>query len=264
MFHWDAVSSMAERVAGLIRSVPDPGVPALGSWDAGQLAAHMTHVFELDRDLLDEVPSPLADLAELAHFTGARVGDESVCDLAALATRVEAAAAAFLARAAGMDGSEPRMWLGGAKVTSSTLACHIVSESMVHGLDLARAAGLRWSVEKSDALLAFEGFICPMYQALGRPEFAVDQRRAAGLRACYDVRVRGGSRIFLVFADGGLTIEPPSRRRVDCHISIDPRALMLLSWHRAGLAGPILKGQVVPWGRKPWLAPRLPGLLQLP
>ena len=39
---------------------------------------------------------------------------------------------------------------------------------------------------------------------------------------------------------------------------------MLLAWHRTGLAGPVLKLQVLPWGRRPWLALRLPGLLRLP
>lgn len=268
MFNWNevrgAVSTMAVRVAELFRSVPDPGVPALGAWDAGGLAAHMTHVFELGRDLLQEVPSPLADLADLGEFTQAMVRDESAYDLPALAARVVAAAEEFLTTAAHLNGTEPRMWLGGVKVTSRVLAAHIVSESTVHGLDLARATGRPWPLSPADALLAFEGFIRPMYEALAQPDFAVDQRKAAGLRACFDVRLRGGSRWYFVFADGGLTIEPPGDRPVDCHLSIDPRALMLLAWHREGLVRPILKGQVIPWGRKPWLAPKLPGLLQLP
>lgn len=259
-----AVSTMAARVAELFRSVPDPAVQALGAWDAGGLATHMTHVFELGRDLLQEVPSPLADLADLAEFTEAMVRNEPADDLPALAARVEAAAQEFLTTAAHLHGTEARMWFGGVKVTSGVLAAHIVSESTVHGLDLATAAGQAWPLAPTDAVLAFEGFIRPMYEALAQPDFAVNQRKAAGLRACFDVRLRGGSRWYFVFAGGGLTIEPPSDRPVDCHMSIDPRALMLLAWHRIGLARPILKGQVVPWGRRPWLAPKLPGLLQLP
>ncbi len=103
-----------------------------------------------------------------------------------------------------------------------------------------------------------------MYQSLGRPRWAVDQVRAAGVTACYDVRLRGGSRLFFAFADGGLSIEPPSDRPVDCRLWIDPRALMLLAWHRTGLARPVLTGQVVPWGRRPWLSFRLPGLIKTP
>jgi hypothetical protein len=259
-----AVASMASRITRLVRSVPDVDAPALGVWTAGQVAAHITHVFEVDRDLLHEVPSPLADLADLAELTQAKVRDEDVCDPEALAGRVEAAGAAFLETAARLDGTEPRMWIGGVKATPSLLACHILNESMVHGLDLARASGRPWPIEQREARLAFLGFISPMYRALGRPAFAVDQERAAGVQACYDVRIRGGGRVFLVFDNGGLTIEDPSDRRVDCHLWADPRAVMLLAWHRTGLAGPVLKGQVFPWGPKPWLAFRLPGLLKLP
>jgi hypothetical protein len=257
---------MATRVAALIRSVPDPAVGTLGVWDAGQLSAHMTHVFEVDLDLIIERPSPLADLDDLAELTQSRVRDESTYDREALAARVEAAAEGFLAAAAALDGTEPRFWLGGAKVTASVLACHIVSESLVHGLDLSRATGggRAWPVEREHARMAFEGFICPMYRALGRPDYAVHQQRAAGLRACYDVRIRGGGRLFFVFHDGGLTMEEPSSRRVDCHLSIDPRALVLLAWHRTGLAPTIFKGQVFPWGRRPWLSFRLPGLIATP
>jgi len=255
---------MATRIAGLIRSTGDAERPALGVWRAGELAAHITHVFEVDLDLLNQVESPLADLDDLSELTQTRVRDEAVHDPAALAERVEAAAGAFLSTARRLDGHEPRMWLGGVKATSSLLACHIVSESLLHGLDLARATGQRWPFERRDARLAFEGFITPMYRSLGRPEFAVNQAKAAGVSACYDLRVRGGRQVYFVFAGGGLTIEPPSDRPVDCHLSIDPRALMLLAWHRVGLAPPILKGQVIPWGRRPWLAFRLPGLIKTP
>jgi hypothetical protein len=228
------------------------------------LAAHLVHVFEIDRDLLNEAPSPLEHIADLWQLTQAKVRDEAVCDPPALADRVESAAAAFLSAASELNGAEPRMWVGGVKVTATALAGHILNESMIHGLDLARATGQRWPVLAADARLAFLGFICPMYRSLGQPDFAVNQQRAAGVHAVYDVRVRGGGRVFLVFADGGLVIEDPSERKVDCHLWADPRAVMLLAWHRTGLAGPVLKGQVLPWGRRPWLAFRLPGLLQLP
>jgi hypothetical protein len=259
-----AVATMASRISTLLRSSFDPEAAALGVWRAGELAAHITHVFEVDLDLINQVDSPLADLDDLSELTQTRVRDEAVHDPDALARRVDVAAGAFLSVAQGLDGNESRLWLGGVKATASLLACHIVSECMVHGLDLARSTGQHWKVERRHALLAFEGFICPMYRSLGRPEFAVIQERAAGVTACYDLRVRGGRRVFFAFAGGGLTIEEPSDRRVDCHLSVDPRALMLLAWHRVGLAPSILKGQVIPWGRRPWLSFRLPGMIKTP
>ena len=256
-----AVASMASRVSSLIRSLPDVDAPSLGVWTAGQLAAHITHVFEVDLDLLNERPSPLDDLADLGELTQARVRDEAVRDLPALADRIERAAAEFLRIGGAMTGAEPRLWFSGVKGTATLLAGHIMNESMVHGFDLA---GRRWKIEQRDARVAFEGFICPMYRALGRPGFAVHPVKAAGVRATYDIRVRGGGRWFFVFDNGGLVIEEPSDRPVDCHLWADPRAVMLLAWHRTPLAVPVAKMQVFPWGRRPWLAFRLPGLLKLP
>jgi hypothetical protein len=256
-----AVESMASRISSLIRSIPDPDAPALGVWTKGQLAAHVTHVYEVDLELLNEIPFALDDLSDLGELTQAKVRDEAVCDPPALADRIERAAAEFLRIGRAMSGAEPRLWFGGVKATATLLAGHIMNESMVHGFDLA---GGRWKIEQRDARVAFEAFICAMYPLLARPEFAVHPEKAAGVRATYDIRVRGGGRWFFVFDDGGLHIEEPSDRRVDCHLWADPRAVMLLAWHRTGLAGPVFKLQVFPWGRKPWLAFRLPGLLKLP
>jgi hypothetical protein len=259
-----AVETMASRISALIRSSHDADAAALGVWRSGELAAHITHVFEVDLDLINQLESPLADLDCLAELTQTRVREEPVHDASALARRVEEAAAAFVAVGRSLDGTEPRLWLGGVKATATLLACHIINESLIHGLDLARATGQRWPFEREHALLAFEGFICPMYQSLARPAWAVNQEKAAGVTACYDLRLRGGRRVFFAFEGGGLTIEEPSDRRVDCHLSIDPRAIMLLAWHRVGLAPPILKGQVIPWGRRPWLSFRLPGMIKTP
>ncbi len=104
---------MAGRISALIRSVGDVDAPALGVWTAGELAAHLTHVFEIDLDLLNEVESPLADLDDLAEMTRVRVRDDAARDPLALARRVDEAAAAFLAVAEGLDGTESRLWLGG-------------------------------------------------------------------------------------------------------------------------------------------------------
>ncbi len=111
---------MASRISSLIRSIPDPGAPALGVWTAGQLAAHITHVYEVDLDLLNEVPTPLDDLCDLAELTQAKVRDEAVCEPLALADRLERAAAEFLRIARGMRGTEPRLWVAGIKVTAVT------------------------------------------------------------------------------------------------------------------------------------------------
>ena len=59
----------------------------------------------------------------------------------------------------------------------------------------------------------------------------------------------------------------PSRRdgeSVDCHVSADPVALLLVAYGRRSQWVPILTGRLVAWGRKPWLGVRLVRYLVAP
>jgi hypothetical protein len=92
----------------------------------------------------------------------------------------------------------------------------------------------------------------------------LDAEQAAGLRATYDIRLRGGDRFYFIFNDGALTIEEPSARKVDCHISADPVAFLMVAWSRQSQWSAIAKGKLLAWGRKPWLGPRFRGLMRNP
>jgi len=96
------------------------------------------------------------------------------------------------------------------------------------------------------------------------PRFPVDQEQAAGVRACFDIRVRRTGRVFLILDDGAMRIEPPSSRRVDCHLSAEPAALFLLIWSRTSEWPGVLSGRLALWGRRPWLGVRLPQMLRNP
>jgi len=92
----------------------------------------------------------------------------------------------------------------------------------------------------------------------------VDQEKAAGVHATYDIRLRGGGRAFFVFDDGFLTVEGPSSRRVDCHLSADPTALLLVAWDRQSQWPAIAKGKLMAWGRRPWLGIQLRSFMRNP
>jgi hypothetical protein len=122
------------------------------------------------------------------------------------------------------DASSP--WLvQGIAVPRVTLACHILSESLVHGYDIAKALRVRWTIEPAHAALALMGFAFPL---LVRPDLhaLVDQDSARGFDACYEVRVRGAGRVS--------------------------------QWPV------IVTGRLFAWGRRPWLAPRLRQVLRNP
>jgi hypothetical protein len=92
----------------------------------------------------------------------------------------------------------------------------------------------------------------------------VNRAEAAGLQATYDIRLRGHDRLNYIFDDGSLTVEEPSARRVDCHISADPTAFFMVFWQRQNQWNAIAKGQLIAWGRKPWLGLKFRSLLRNP
>ncbi len=143
------------------------------------------------------------------------------------------------------------------------LTCHLLNETVVHGYDIARAVGLPWLIDPSHAALIFQGFLLELFQALPPRTFVI-QEKAADLRARYEVRLRGAGRFLVVFDDGSMTVEAPSSRRVDCHLSADPVAFLLVAWARTNQWRAISKGQLVAWGRRPWLGVQLRGFLRSP
>ncbi|MGH9180114.1 MAG: SCP2 sterol-binding domain-containing protein, partial [Acidimicrobiales bacterium] len=181
-----------------------------------------------------------------------------------LADRIAARAEEYFALSAGASADDRRAWLvEGAEVRLSALTCHLLNETIVHGWDIARGDGQCWDIPAAHAAMVFEGFLVPVLQALG-PRDMVDQQVAAGLRATYELSLRGAGRHVWVFDDGALTIEAPSSRPVDCFISADPVALLLVTWGRQNQAPAIVKRQLVVSGPKAWLGPKFRSLMRNP
>lgn len=273
--HWvparRAVEAVVPRLTTMMRSVRDPGAPALGVWSVAEVATHLSQAWEVvprlaarESNPLGDQFLPLGDIVELADGAAAAVAQEPERDLRVLADRIEASATEFLRTCETVRTDERNPWLvEGAKVSRATFVCHLLNESVVHGYDIARPEGRPWAIDGSHAALIVLGFLFPVLQALD-PRAMVDQDKAAGLRACFEVRVRGSAqRVYLVFDDGALTAgtRRPARK-VDCHLSVDPTAFLLVAWDRTSQWGPIAKGRMVAWGRKPWLGLRFRSLLR--
>src|SRR5262249_62417017 len=110
--------------------------------------------------------------------------------------------------------------------------------------------------EPPDAAAVLNGFIMQVVRAL-RPTDLVEDR-AGNTTATIDLRIRGSRSWHLVFEHGALYAEDPAPRRVDCHISAEPDAMLLLMWGRRSQWRANARGQIIAWGRQPWLAPQLP------
>jgi uncharacterized protein (TIGR03083 family) len=276
----DALRDEVRRVTALLRSVRDPQAPAVGDWSIAEVAMHLSQAWIVvpglaGRNLsgIYEVMPGLAgvagdslirDMWELNEVTSLGVRSDPERDLAVLADRIEARAQEYLSECAGQSAEELRPWLiEGTTVRLSTLTGHLLNETLMHGCDIARADGRKWPIKPSHAAMVLSRFIIPVIQAVDSRAL-VDEARAAGLRATYDLRIRGADRFHFIFDDGALRVEEPSACRVDCHISADPVAFLLVVWGRQSQWTAIAKGRLMAWGRKPWLGPRLRSMLRNP
>jgi uncharacterized protein (TIGR03083 family) len=276
----DALRDEVARVTALLRSIQDPGPSAVGQWNLGEVAVHLAQVWMglpgLARQNLSRVYEAVPDLAgvagdslvrdlwDLGDMTTHAVRSDSERDLGVLADRIEAQAAEYFSECVGADPDAPRPWMvEGTTVRLSTLTYHLLSETLMHSYDIAHAAGRPWRIEPAHAAMAAGRFLIPAIQALG-PQALVNSAKAAGVRATYDIRIRRGDSFHFIFDDGSLEIAEPSSRRVDCHISADPVALLMVFWCRQSQWTAIATGKLMAWGRKPWLGPQFRGLIRNP
>lgn len=276
----DALGDAVRRVTDLLRSVRDSTAHAVGEWNLGEVAMHLSQVWIMvpglarqDLSRVYEVVPSLAGIAgdslikdmwDLGETTMLGVRADPERNPSVLADQIEARAKQYFSECAGADPNAPRAWIvQGVTVRQSTLTYHLLNETVMHGGDIARAAGRPWPIEPAHAAMILERFIVPVFQALD-PRAVVNSGKAARLKATYEVRLRGGDRFHFIFDEGTLTIEEPSARSVDCYLSVDPVAMLLVAWDRRSQWPLIARGKLMAWGRKPWLAPKFRALLRNP
>ncbi|WP_405710431.1 MULTISPECIES: hypothetical protein [unclassified Streptomyces] len=151
-------------------------------------------------------------------------------------------------------------WYGqGTTTTLATVTGLMLSESLVHGLDIARGAGLAWEIGPDEARLVL-GQSMP---AMMTP--ALDTAKARGVSIAFDLRIKGGLRLAVVVEDGTMTVTrdaPP--RAYDCTITAAPVTFLLVSFRRTPIWKAIACGRMRAGGRRPWLAVRLGELVAAP
>lgn len=276
----DALRTEVSRVTALLRSVHDPGAPAVGEWNLAEVAMHLSQAWVVVPGLArgdlsgayEVLPglggtageSLITNLWDLGGVTVDAVRADAERDPRVLADRIEVRAQEFFDECEGRSPDEPHPWLvQGITVPLSTLTCHLLNETLMHGGDMAHADRRSWPMDRGHATLVLLGFLLPVLTALD-PRALVDPVKAAGLRATYEVRLRGGGRFRLAFDHGALRVEGASSRPVDCYLSADPVALLQVMWGRQSQWTAVATGKLLAWGRRPWLGPKLRTVMRNP
>jgi uncharacterized protein (TIGR03083 family) len=261
-----ALRDAVARSAARWREMDRPDAPARGlKWTVAETAAHvvgdlrdytqaltrhangyMTHA-----NPRTESPSRLSALANARHLE-----EVPERNLHRLADMLDEAAATYLDAAASADLGSDIATPNGLVIGPSTMACLLLGEQLIHGLDISRAAGLPWTISAADALLVIPGVltVAPQY---------VRPNRAAGVRVSFELRMRGGPG-YRMAVDDGAAVVTSAGAKADCRITADPVAFLLLGYGRIPPWSPVLRGQLRPGGRKPWLATKFGTLLYSP
>lgn len=250
----DRAVAALERACGrftkLLHSVTDPQATAVGHWTVGETAAHVAQSLALETAVLRGEGSPVESPEGVTDFNEEGLRRYTERDPKVIADRIESEARGLIDALGRSAWDEMVAWHAGIKLPVSNIPGILVGECLVHGFDIARADGKRWPIPRDEAVEALVGIseLIPYY---------VDKQATRDLEASFEIRLRGGPRLYLVFDRGRATVEPEALRRVDVHISADPAAYLLIGYKRIGQVGPALKGQMLVWGRKPLLSFRL-------
>jgi uncharacterized protein (TIGR03083 family) len=261
-----ALRDAVGRSAALWRDIDKPDAPAPGlKWTAAETAAHVVgdlrdYTQALTRHAngyMTHANRPTESPSRLSARVNARHLEEvPERNLHRLADMLEEAAASYLDAAASADTHAEIATPNGLVIGPPTMAALLLGEQLVHGLDIARAAGLPWTVDTDDALLVIPGVLTVAPQYL-RPN------RAAGVRVSFELRMRGGAGYRLA-VNNGAAVVTSAGEKADCTITADPVAFLLLGYGRIPQWKPVIRGQLRPGGRKPWLAMRFGTLLDSP
>jgi uncharacterized protein (TIGR03083 family) len=253
----DALAEGADRFADQIAEIADPMASSKHApgWSIDEIVRHVTMAGSYYLAIDDVEVELVSRAGDLGAMSDGRIGMSRQFDLAECAAKIRTDFRTFADRVRSSSPEDPpKAFHAGSKANTFQMGCVLVGETEVHGYDVAAAMGRRWTIPKPGAAMTVLGS-----SQTAAPQW-VDPLTAAGHTANYDVRLRGDmGRLRFEFEDGALTVNPEGPWRPDTTISADPTALLLVLYRRTSQWSAMAKGQMMAWGRKPWLAFGLTG-----
>ena len=198
----------------------------------------------------------------LAPEECSRRNDELNADIteshpAELAALVREGTECLMAATASCGDGRNVLFDGGVLLQVQHLVGIAVAEHVLHGYDMAVAVGRPWPIDPDHAVLGLVGYAA-------RNGGCLDPVTSAGHTAGYAVELTTGQRYTVRFADGEHRVEPPDSGPVDCTITADPVALLLVGARRVSRWAGIALGLLRASGNRPELALGFDDLFRYP
>lgn len=239
-----ALQRNADNLAAVLRRISDPTPRAIGSWSIGETANHVANSHRYFMSAL-RGETTLEAVDEIDVENARRLAEDPERDPSVLADRLETGARELVDFALAMEDDPLAEPFVGVAVPLSTVLAIELGEVMVHGHDIAKAAGQRWSVDASDARTALRALL-PLLP------FLLRRKRAADARVDAEIRVRGLDPYVVLVHDGTVDVEDAAGQHVDFTMSVEPEAYLLTFFNRVNPWTQVLRGRLLVWGRRPW------------
>jgi hypothetical protein len=245
-----AIAAVGADVAAVLRSAERSDTPIPGAeWTVREAAVHLLNFSAVNADVAAGMPSPRLSLDRtyVAEDNLRRIADVPETDPNKLAGLVLDGVDRFLEATAGRSGDVEVTWHCGLKLGLAELAGIQLGELILHGFDMATAVGYPWPIDPQHVLIVLNGY---------GPAFGlvVNQDRARGLNAGIGIELRDGPAFTSRFVDGRYQVEPPDSGPMDCTLSADPVAFLLVGSGRLNPLTAVALGLLAAGGQHPELA----------
>ncbi|MGZ6745739.1 MAG: hypothetical protein ACXVD0_07510 [Nocardioides sp.] len=241
------------RTLALLRSV-DPDLRLRDSeWTAGDVGAHLLDVLRryTQRDFTQ--PGGLTDSpGELQEGNRSGISGLDGLPHTEVLDRLEAEQADY--RALGLPLDERFPFHAGQVIDGAGARSNWMGELLLHGRDVAVAAGRPWPLEERDMMLILNGVlqVAPGW---------LDPTTSAGADLRVRLTVVGGTPQLFTIEDGTCVIRDATPAdRPHAVIRARSTALALLLYQRISLADAVRRGVLVVGGSRPWRGLQLPGM----
>ncbi|MDT7596855.1 MAG: hypothetical protein QOJ06_2401 [Pseudonocardiales bacterium] len=245
-----ALSVVSARTADLLQSLPHTAVAIPdSSWTVREAAVHLAMVGFRYAGMVYGEPTQYPSLApEIC----ARLNDQLNADIPEsnphkLAALMREGTERLLSAAESCDDTQDVLFDCGVVIAIPHLVGITVAEHLLHGYDIAVAVRRPWPIEAHHAALGLFGY-CQSYGLRLNP--AMTKAHTAG----YAIELTTGERFTIRFVDGKYRLEPPSSGPVDCTITADPVAFLLVESGRISQWAAIALGLIEADGDRPGLA----------